>query len=332
MKILLYTESKKLLGRSGLGRAIEHQKRALEENNVPYTTSPRDDYDLIHVNFYGPRSFFLAKSAHRKGKKVIYHAHSTKEDFQNSYRFSNTLAPLFKWWICRCYRLGDAIITPTPYSRRLLCGYGLNNIHAVSNGVDTAFFRKNPEEGAAFREKYGFAPEDKVVLGIGLYLERKGILDFVEMAKRLPDVKFIWLGFLSLSLVPDKVRRAVETKLPNLLFPGYVPQEEVRAAMSGCDLYWFPTYEENEGIPALEACACKTPLLVRDIPVFEGWLENGKTAYMANSPEGFEKIIRGILSGTLPDLTEAAYQVALSHDVRKVGRDLIEVYRSVLGE
>ena len=332
MKILLYTESRKLLRHSGLGRAIEHQERALRENGVPFTTSPKEDYDLLHVNFYGPKTFFLVKKARRKGKKVVYHAHSTEEDFRNSYRCSNALAPLFKWWICRCYRMGDAIVTPTPYSKRLLEGYGLTNVHAISNGVDTAFFQRDEEAGSAWREKLCLAPTDKVVLGIGLYLERKGILDFVEMARRMPDVKFVWLGHLNLSLVPDKIRRAVTCGLPNLLFPGYVPAEEVRAAMSGCDLYWFPTLEENEGIPALEACACKTPLLVRDIPVFSEWLTDGETCFKAKDVDGFEEKIRAVLSGSAPDLTEAAYQVALSHDVAPVGRELIKVYRSLLGE
>ena len=332
MKVLLYTESKKMLANSGLGRAIEHQRRALEENGVPYTTDPREGYDLAHINFYGPGSYFLMKKARRLGKKVVYHAHSTEEDFRNSFRFSNLLAPLFKRWITRCYRGGDAIITPTPYSKRLLTGYGLKNIHAVSNGVDTAFFQRDEAAGRAWRESLGLKEDDKVVLGIGLYLERKGILDFVEMARRLPDVKFVWLGKLNLSLVPDKIARAVNTRLPNLLFPGYVPQETVRAAMSGCDLYWFPTLEETEGIPALEACACRTPLLVRDIPVFEGWLADGETAWMAGDLAGFEEKIRAILSGSLPDLTEAAYRVALSHDTRVVGRALIAVYEEVMGE
>ena len=332
MKILLYTEDKKLLRRSGLGRAIEHQERALQENGVPYTTTPRESYDLLHVNFYGPCSFFLALWTRIVGKKVVYHAHSTKEDFRNSYRFSNFFAPLFKWWICCCYRTGNAIITPTPYSKRLLEGYGLKNVHAISNGVDTELFTRDGEKGAAWRKKMGYEPSDKVVLGIGLYLERKGILDFVEMAKRMPDVKFVWLGKLSLKVVPAKIREAVETKLPNLTFAGFVPQEEVRDAMCGCDLYWFPTLEENEGIPALEACACRTPLLVRDIPVFEGWLRDGETCWKAKDPDGFEEKIRAILAGELPDLTGAAYEVARSHDVRTVGKELIDVYREVLGE
>ena len=65
MKILLYTEFEKQIGKSGLGKAIRHQMRALEENNIPYTTNPKDDYDIAHINWYGPGSYHLAKKAHR---------------------------------------------------------------------------------------------------------------------------------------------------------------------------------------------------------------------------------------------------------------------------
>ena len=330
MKILLYTEFEKQIGKSGLGKAIKHQMRALEENNIPYTTNPKDDFDIVHINFYGPKSYLMAKRAHKMGKKVIYHAHSTEEDFRNSFKFSNIISPIFKKWICKCYRLGDHIITPTPYSKRLLEGYGLSNISAISNGIDTAFFQKDEKLGKDFRKTYGFKDSDKVIMAIGLYLERKGILDFVKLAKMMPEYKFIWFGYTDLKLVPKKIRDAVNTKLPNLIFAGYVEPIMIKSAMSGADLYIFPTLEETEGIPIMEACSCKQKAIVRDIPVFEGWLEDGINVYKAKDLMDFHDKIEGILSGKLPDLTDKAYEVALSRDVHKVGKELVEVYKSVM--
>ena len=63
MKVLLYTEKEKLISKSGLGKAIKHQMNALKENNVEYTTNPKDDYDIVHINYYGPKSYELAKKA-----------------------------------------------------------------------------------------------------------------------------------------------------------------------------------------------------------------------------------------------------------------------------
>ncbi len=330
MKVLLYTEFENQIKKSGLGKAINHQMQALDDNNIPYTRNEKDDYDIIHINFYGLKSYFMAKKAKKKNKKVIYHAHSTEEDFRNSFKFSNQLAPIFKWWICKCYKLGDHIITPTPYSKKLLEGYGLKNISAISNGIDTNFFKKDELLGEQFRKKYNFKENDKVVMGIGLYLERKGILDFVELAKRLPQYKFIWFGYTDLKLVPKKIRKAVTTNLPNLIFAGYVEPEMIKGALSGADLYIFPTLEETEGIPIMEACACKQKALIRDIPVFEGWLNDSENVYKAKDIDEFEIKIKKILNNELPDLTEEAYKVALSRDVKKVGTELIKVYEDVL--
>ena len=37
MKVLLYFESEKMLAKSGIGRALDHQKRALTEVGISYT-------------------------------------------------------------------------------------------------------------------------------------------------------------------------------------------------------------------------------------------------------------------------------------------------------
>ena len=51
MKVLLYTEGLKHIGKSGLGRALKHQMKALDENHINYTLSPKDEYDIIHINY-----------------------------------------------------------------------------------------------------------------------------------------------------------------------------------------------------------------------------------------------------------------------------------------
>lgn len=331
MKVLLYTEGLEYLSKSGLGRAIKHQMRALEKNNVEYTCDLNDDYDLVHINTYGVKSFFLAKEAKNKGKKVIYHAHSTEEDFRNSFIFSNQLSSLFKNWLVTCYNLGDCIITPTPYSKRLLEGYKIDKpIYAVSNGIDLEFFKRQKDLGKEFRKKYGFTKKDKVIMAIGLLIERKGIIDFVELAKRLPEYKFIWFGDTPSYLIPGKVKEAMKVESDNLFFPGYVDREVIRGAFSGSDLFIFPTHEETEGIVLLEALSLKQKALISDIPVFSDWLEDGKNVYKAKDLDDFEKKIRGIVENKLPDLTEAGYEVAKERDLKNIGATLKGIYEEVL--
>lgn len=333
MKILLHSDKMEQIEKSGVGRAIKHQMRALELNGIPYTLNPEDDYDIIHINTIFPESYIMGKKAKKMGKKVIFHAHSTEEDFRNSFLLSNQVAPLFKTWLKKVYSSADLIITPTPYSKRLLENYDLEKpILAISNGIDLAFFKKDCNEGIIFREKFHFDESDKIIMSVGLYIERKGILDFVEMAKKLPEYKFIWFGYTNLNTVPIKIKEAVETKLDNLYFPGYVPREILKGAYSGADLFWFPTYEETEGIVLLEALAMKIPVLVRDIPIYEGWFQDGINIYKGKDNEEFEIKIKGILEGNLPSLVEEGYKVAKDRDIKEIGKQLKEAYEQVLKE
>ena len=291
MKILLYAEGLKTIGKSGLGKAIQHQMKALEDENIDYTLNPKDDYDILHINTWFLKSYFMAKRAKRKGKKIVYHAHSTEEDYKNGFILAKQTSKLIKWWLIKCYSLGDVIITPTIYSKNLLEGYkGLENkkIYAISNGVELDFFIKNKKYGEEFRKKYGYTENDKVIVGIGLYIERKGIVDFVKLAKRMPEYKFIWFGYSPLAVATEPVRKAVNTKLDNLTFAGYVERDMIRAALNGCNLYLFPTFEETEGIPIIEAISCGTDAIIRDIPIFDGWLEDGKNVYKAKDVDDFE--------------------------------------------
>lgn len=331
MKVLLYTEIEKMVAKSGLGKAIKHQMKALELAGVEYTTNIKDDFDILHINTYFPRSYELAVKAKKDGKKIVYHAHSTEEDFRNGFVFSKQVSPLFKKWLIRCYSLGDIIVTPTNYSKKILESYNINRkIYAISNGIEIDRFKRDKKLGERFRETYGYKKEDKIVIGIGLYIERKGIVDFVELAKRMPEYKFIWFGYSPLSAATKKVRKAVNTKLDNLKFAGYVDSEMIIGAMSGCDVYIFPTLEETEGIPIVEACACKCKAIIRDIPVFDGWLQDGINVHKAKNVDDFEIKIKKVINNELPDLTEEAYKVAKERDLKIIGEKLKKVYEEVL--
>ena len=331
MKILLYAESLKTIGKSGLGKAIEHQKKALEIEGIEYTINPKDDYDILHINTYFLKSYFIAKKAKRLGKKIVYHAHSTEEDVKDSFIGSNMFSWLFKKWIVKCYKLGDVLITPTPYSKKILDSYGMNKkIYAVSNGIDLELFKKDEKLGQEFRSKYNYKLEDKVIIGIGLYIKRKGIIDFVELAKRLPEYKFIWFGYSPLSVVKKDVKEAVRTKLDNLVFAGYVEQTMILKALNGCDLYLFPTLEETEGIPIIEACAVEAPAIIRDIPIFDGWLEDGVNVYKAKDVDEFEIKIKQVLKGNLKNVSSNSYSIAKERDLKIIGKKLKSIYEEVM--
>ncbi len=333
MKILLYFEAEKMIKTSGIGRAMKHQIAALESQGIAYTTDTNcEDYDILHINTYGINSNLVIQKAKKMNKKVIVHAHSTEEDFKNSFVLSNQVAPIFKKIILNVYTLGDYILTPTPYSKQILEGYGLTQpIEAISNGIDLERFDYNAEKVKAFKKYFSIQEEDKVIISVGLYFDRKGIIDFVEVAKRLPQYRFLWFGHTALYSIPKNIRDIVSGDHPsNVYFPGYIKGPIIEGAFNSCDAFFFASKEETEGIVVLEALAAKQNVIVRDIPVFSPWLINGKNCYKGKNVDEFVDIIEGVVEKKYPSTTQAGRQTAEERSIEEIGKKLKSIYEKVL--
>jgi len=332
MKVLLYKGDYKDLAKSGIGTAILNQERILKESGIPYTLDENDDYDVVHINSVYPKTLSFAKKCKKKGIKVIYYAHSTEEDFRDTFKFSNVLSKIYKKWLMKCYKTGDVIITPTEYSKSLIEKYGIDKkIFPISNGLDLNIYDRNKADGMAFRKKYNYKKDDKVIMSVGLFFERKGLLDFLELARIFPQYKFIWFGHLDFKYIPKKISSAIKNKPDNVLFPGFVKSEELRNAYVGSDLFVFLTREETEGIVLLEALALKTQTIINDIPIYK-YLEDGKKIYKVKSISECKDKISNILNGKLKNVTDNGYEVVKNVDLPNVGKKLIEVYDYVLDE
>ena len=330
MKILLYLEGEKLLNKSGIGNAILHQERALDLIGIEYTTNPNDNYDIAHINTYGPKSFFLMKKVKKQEKKLIYHGHSTKEDFRNSFIGSNMLAPLVGKYLTYLYKQADLVITPTEYSKSLISGYGVKcPILPISNGIDLSKYVKDESKEEKFRQHFNIKDNEKVVICAGLYFHRKGLDDFVKVAEKFPDVRFIWFGYSDPYTIPKEMRQIVNGDHPtNVEFPGYIKGDIYQGAMTGSDAFFFPSYEETEGIVVLEALASRQNVVLRDIPVFEDWLDDTQVFKGKNNEEFAEKI-QVILDGKINKKDEG-YKVAESRSIDIVAQELADAYKQVI--
>lgn len=332
MKIKLYFGNEEAIRKSGIGRALVHQKKALELNQIDYTTDKDDtDYDILHINTVFPDSIKEINKARKLGKKVVYHAHSTKEDFQNSFIFSNSLAPFWAKWLVYLYTKADYIITPTPYSKQLLEGYGINNpIVDISNGIDLEAYSPTNQQIEQFCDHFSIKEKDKVIISVGWLFERKGFDTFVEIAEKLPQYKFFWFGDIELSAPTMKIKKLLYHLPKNVILPGYVSGDLIKGAYGRCDLFFFPSREETEGIVVLEALASKCNVLVRDIPVFDGWLKDKINCYKGKDNEDFIDAIEKIITGRYPSRKEEGYLVAKERELSKIGEQLFDVYKKVL--
>lgn len=332
MKVCLYFEGEKVIQNSGVGRAMKHQMAALSSQGIEYTTDPNEEYDILHINTIGPSSGAIIRKARQNNKKIIYHAHSTEEDFKNSFTLSNQVAPLFKKHIVSLYSKADVIITPTPYSKQLIESYGIKlPVFDLSNGIDIKKFNHDPKKARQFREFFCLKENDKVIISVGLYFDRKGILDFVEVAKALPQYTFIWFGYTPLYSIPKNIRLLVTKNHPkNVIFPGYVKGPVIEGAFAGANAFFFPSKEETEGIVVLEALASYQEVILRNIPVFEPWMVDGENCYKGDTVEEFVRIVQRVVDGTLPSLREAGRKTAEERSIPEIGKRLKELYDSLL--
>ncbi|MCX8103130.1 MAG: glycosyltransferase family 4 protein [Candidatus Bipolaricaulota bacterium] len=332
MKICLYLEAAELVAKSGFRTAYEQHRKALQRVGVPVTDDPDSKYDLLHLHFFGPKSLFYLKRAKRLKIPVVVHAHSMgAHDFEDSFTLFNSIAPLYEKYLYYFYQSSDAIFTCSQYAREQLRIQGITKpICVVSNAVDRERFRFSAEGRRAYRGRLGL--KNFTVFCAGNVIPRKGILDFLEVARRLPQIDFVWFGHIwpkLLTFYPE-MHRAVENRPPNVLMPGFV--EDTPAAFSAGDLLFLPSFRENQPMVLLEAASLGRPLLVRDIPEYRGWLKDRVNARMGASMEEFVHIISELAQNphAWQRLSQAAEELAHASSLPVVGQHLKDLYEQLL--
>jgi len=186
-------------------------------------------------------------------------------------------------------------------------------------------YEKDPKKIDAFRKHFNISETDKVVIGVGLLFERKGLHDFIEVARMMPNVKFIWFGTLNKAAQTKKIKVAIENKPDNMIMPGYIAGDIIKGAFSCANCLLFPSYEETEGIVVLEAMASRLPIIVRDIPVYAEFT-HGKELLKGASNLEFATKIQQIFKKDMSAMTEAAYQNVSHKDLKIIGKQLKEIY------
>jgi 1,2-diacylglycerol-3-alpha-glucose alpha-1,2-glucosyltransferase len=308
-------------------------KEALLDQGVDVTDNREErSYDLLHVHTPVPLSNALeVRRAKKKRVPVIIHAHTTAEDTKGTWTGSTMLSGWVGRYLNRFYNMADVVLSPSTWTREMLKARGLRApVEVLSNGVDLERFVFDPERRRRFRETYGISKEKKLVYGIGVVCLKKGIEVLPDVAKQLPDVEFLWIGRGSRIYSPLKVRRAVHRCPANVRFIGYVP-DIVDAHCAG-DIFFTPSFAENQGVALMEAMAVGRPVVARDLPVYQGLLEDGRNALLGRNVEDFVKAIERLrtddaLGASLAQKGRAALP---DHDMKKVVKRLVSIYDSLI--
>lgn len=279
----------------------------------------------------------MLKKARKLGKPVIYHTHTTYEDFKGSVKFSNEMAPVIRFWAKKLYNSADYLISPTEYTKNLISTEYLKKdkeIRVISNGVNTEKFCRDEKLRQKFLEEYRIAKP--IVITAGLPFERKGIKDFIKIVEKCPDYEFFWFGSSSIKpMLPKKIQAILNNPPKNLTFPGYVDKDILIGAFSAAKAFLFMSYEENEGIVVLEALSSKLPLIVRDIPVYKDWLEHNVSCLKSKNNDEFYENLTAVAEDRVPNLDSIirnGYMLAEERNLKEVGRKYREYYEYILNK
>ena len=145
-----------------------------------------------------------------------------------------------------------------------LCGVPADRVVTVPNGVTEAFCPAAPAEVAAFREQRGLPA--RYILFLGTLEPRKNLVRLIEAfalwhrTSRQP-VKLVIAGGKGW-FYKQIFARAVELDLvDDVIFPGFVPTEELVWYYRAAELFVYPSLFEGFGLPVLEAMASGTPTI-----------------------------------------------------------------------
>jgi len=184
-------------------------------------------------------------------------------------------------------RAASHVIADSAATRRdLVQLYGTDpqRITVVPLGVDELFQPvTDPARLAAVRAKYGL-PGD-YLLYVGTLQPRKNLVRLIEAWARVIGDWRLEIGDCQIENRKSKIGNwtlviagkrgwlyeeifATARKLGlegQVLFPGYVPEEDLPALLSGATAFVLPSLYEGFGLPVLEAMACGTPVIAANI-------------------------------------------------------------------
>lgn len=311
----------------GMGTQVPILVEKLRKEGINASIDEMKNCDIIHLHNPMPNYLFLIKKAKKQGKKIVIHARHLPELVKGGFRFGDVIYPIFDRYSRYLYNLADAVVCATPYVKKWMDEKGVKaKTYVIPNGVDCSFFKPSQEMRENFREMYKIKDEI-VVFSVGLMIPRKGIYDFIEVAKKCKDKKFLWIGSTEKGLENVKIRFP-----ENFIHIPYIPFNQMPLAYNGGDIFFFPTYAESYGNVLMEASACRKALVIRDIEVYRDWFVDGKNCLKGrNVDEFFSAIEKLSLDDNLrKKIADNAYKMAGEQDISKTIDALIEMYEELI--
>lgn len=270
----------------------------------------RGKADIYHIHTINP-TYYLRM---RKKRANIVYVHYIPDTLKGSIRLPKFLFKAFSWYIIKFYKKADEIVVVNPTFKKDLVELGMKEecVTYIPNYVSfDNFFPLKQDEINAAKDFYKIDKEKFVVLGVGQIQNRKGVEDFIDVAKRNPDIQFIWAGGFTFGLLTDgyeKLKKITSNPPPNVKFLGIIDREKMNEIYNISNCLFMPSFTELFPMSILEACNVGKPILLRDLPLYEDILYD--MYEKGSNIEEFCDIINCLKNNS------ASYQKASSNSIR----------------
>jgi len=310
----------KYIGCSTVARALYRGLKKENEIDISWKRY-KSNADILHYHTFGPIGLL---NRHFASGKTILTAHSTPRVNIGNLVLTNTINKRYP----EIYRKFDHIITISQ-----ACEEEVQEmvpdvpVTRIPNGIDRDYFSPSKEKRSTFREMWNISPDEQVVLTVAQISPRKGIYDFMELASKNPDTRFIWVGGFPYGIISKdylKIRMIMQKYHPNVIFTGFV--RDIAEAYCAADVFFMPTYAETFGLAVLEAQSCGLPVIARNIPEFQEVYEDS-VRYFKNAQEAHTELHDGT---SLRKCANQARDYSAKYDIKQACIDHLSLYKKLV--
>ena len=274
IKINMLSSADKVDGQ-GVGSAYLEQVNLIKEGAAELfevTINGSFDCDIQHIHTVDPQNYLKLKAS--RAASVCY-VHFLPDTLDGSIELPKMIFKIFKKYVIELYKSADYLIVVNPIFMDALAQYGIKKekmVYIPNYVSKDDFYRKEDTEVKQLRKEYGIKEDAFVVIGVGQVQTRKGVLDFVEVAKKLPEITFVWSGGFSFGRITDgyeELKKIVDNPPENVKFLGIIPREKMNDIYNIADILFMPSYNELFPMAILEAVNLHKPLVLRDLELYE---------------------------------------------------------------
>lgn len=283
--------------------------------------------DIVHIHglFTMAMAGLYISKKYKLPKVLTYH---TPVDEYIGYitrkgPLKKTLMKLYNFWEKKLLNSCNVVTCPSNVIRERLLKKGVKDAIVLSNGVDLNFFKQ--VETGEFKRRYNIKAE-KIIGFCGRFGYEKHLEDLIEISDEFDgDIIIAGKG------PAENYYKEIANGRKNVKFLGFLSREDLLAFYSSLDIFIFPSTAETQGLVALEAMACGTPIVGANALALKDTIQEGVTGYLYESRNKDELIKKIELAYKNRDkLSGNCKEYVKQHSVDKTSERLIGIYNGLV--